>query len=98
MNVFDEIYNLKHADTIVTVFSRESITEINPDEVSGVTCMAGIAFKGRYLQSIHAYRDRCPISPKYMASTPFGKKHHYRKRRGLFFSYGTPVSVGIFGG
>ena len=36
MNVFDEIYNLKHADTIVTVFSRESITEINPDEVSGL--------------------------------------------------------------
>ncbi len=36
INVFDEIYNLKHADTIVTVFSRESITEINPDEVSGL--------------------------------------------------------------
>ncbi len=35
MNVFDEIYNLKHSDTIVTVFSRESIAEINPDEVTG---------------------------------------------------------------
>ena len=36
MNVFDEIYNLKHSDTIVTVFSRESIAEINPDEVTGL--------------------------------------------------------------
>ena len=36
MNVFDKIYNLKHSDTTVTVFSRESITEINPDEVTGV--------------------------------------------------------------
>ena len=36
MNVFDEIYNLKHSDTIVTVFSRESIAEINPDEVAGL--------------------------------------------------------------
>ena len=36
MNVFNEIYNRKHADTTVTVFSRESIAEINPDEVSGL--------------------------------------------------------------
>ena len=36
MNVFDEIYNLKHSDTTVTVFSRESIAEINPDEVTGL--------------------------------------------------------------
>ena len=36
MNVFDEIYNLKHSDTKVTVFSRESIAEINPDEVTGL--------------------------------------------------------------
>ncbi len=36
MNVFDEIYDLKHSDTIVTVFSRESIAEINSDEVRGL--------------------------------------------------------------
>ncbi len=36
MNVFDEIYDLKHSDTTVTVFSRESITDINPDEVTGL--------------------------------------------------------------
>ena len=36
MNVFDEIYDLKHSDTTVTVFSKESITEINPDEVTGL--------------------------------------------------------------
>ena len=36
MNAFDEIYNRKHADTTVTVFSRESIAEINPDEVTGL--------------------------------------------------------------
>ena len=36
MNAFDEIYNRKHSDTIVTVFSRESIAEINPDEVTGL--------------------------------------------------------------
>ena len=36
MNVFDEIYDLKHSDTTVTVFSRESIAEINPDEVTGL--------------------------------------------------------------
>ncbi|MXY99168.1 RNA polymerase sigma factor [Candidatus Poribacteria bacterium] len=36
MNVFDEIYDLKHSDTTVTVFSRESIAEINPHEVWGL--------------------------------------------------------------
>ena len=35
MNVFDETYSHKQSDTIVTRFSRESIAEINPDEVTG---------------------------------------------------------------
>ena len=36
MDTFDEIYNHKHSRTVVTAFSKASIAEIKPNEITGV--------------------------------------------------------------